>query len=148
MLIDHEHSIRNEGYINLINRFDSILGNWEDSEVLDDRGDALDLTCLTEIGLDSGLKSSFGKRHFEDILVLHYVMKVDENIGYGYYIFFVSVIFFFYLVEELEYFDGAYIFLIGFIFLVYFGIIINLIFFIFFIVGKKINIFLFFILKD
>ena len=78
-----------------INRFDNILGNWEDSEVLDDRGAALGLICLTEIGLDSGLKSSFGKRHFEDILVLHYVMKVDESIGYGYYIFFVSVIFFF-----------------------------------------------------
>jgi hypothetical protein len=94
--------IRIEGYINLINHFDNILGNWEDSEVLDDRGDVLGLICLTEIGLDSGLKSSFGKRHFEDILVLHYVMKVDESIGYGYYIFFVSVIFFFTLLKNLS----------------------------------------------
>ena len=124
--------IRNEGYINLINRFDSILGNWEDSEVLDDKGDVLGLTCLTEIGLDSGLKSSFGKRHFEDILVLHYVMKVDESIGYGYYIFFVSVIFFFTLLTNLSILMGRTFFLIGFIFLLYFGIIINLIFFYFF----------------
>lgn len=113
MLIDHEHLIRNEGCINLINHFDSNEDSLEDSEVLDDKGDALGLTCLNVIGLNSELKSSFEKMHFEDILELHYVMKDDENIGYEYYFFFVffAVIFiFFYLVVELEYFDGAYIF--------------------------------------
>lgn len=83
-LIDHVHLIRNEDCIIQISRFGSNEGSLEDFEVFVYTGYALGLVCLNEIGLGSGLRSSFLKNYFVGILESHFVMKGFGNFGYGY----------------------------------------------------------------